>query len=101
MGVAEAVRWAINVVAVRRSTEYAFTPGVSRFRVNQPERRASIGARQAEYRLSSVRRARLTFSRISDALAIQMKGLGLWFCFVDVLTDGHDEFSGVMKDAAP
>src|SRR6266851_1894074 len=37
----------------------------------------SSGLRQAECRLSSVRRARLTFSRISEALAVQMKGLGL------------------------
>ena len=41
---------------------------------------SASGLRQAECRLSSVRRARLTFSRISEALAVQMKGLGLWLC---------------------
>lgn len=46
----------------------------------KPLTTAPSGLRQAEYRLSSVRRARLTFSRISEALVVQMKGLGLWLC---------------------
>ena len=29
------------------------------------------------------------------------EGFGILAMFVDVLTDGHDEFFGVMKDAAP
>jgi hypothetical protein len=29
------------------------------------------------------------------------EGFGILVMFVDVLTDGHDEFFGVMKDAAP
>ena len=40
----------------------------------------SSGLRQAECRLLSARRARLTFSRISKAFAVQMKGLGFWLC---------------------
>jgi hypothetical protein len=36
--------------------------------------------RQADQRLSNTTRARLTFSRTSDALAVQTKGLGLSLC---------------------
>ena len=38
------------------------------------------GLRQAECGLSSLRLARLTFSRMSEAFAVQMKGLGFWLC---------------------
>ena len=52
----------------------------------------------ADYRASV--RARLTFSRISEAFAVQMKGLGTLVVFVDVFADGHDEFLGIVEDAA-
>ena len=38
------------------------------------------GLRQADQRLSNTARARLTFSRMSDAFAVQTKGLGLSLC---------------------
>ena len=38
------------------------------------------GVRQADQRLSNTARARLTFSRMSEALAVQTKGLGLSLC---------------------
>jgi len=38
------------------------------------------GLRQADQRLSNTARARLTFSRTSEALAVQTKGLGLSLC---------------------
>jgi hypothetical protein len=41
---------------------------------------ATSGLRQADQRLSSTARARLTFSRTSDALAVQTKGFGLPLC---------------------
>jgi hypothetical protein len=34
--------------------------------------------RHSDATLSRVRRARVTFSRMSDALAVQMNGLGAW-----------------------
>ena len=39
-------------------------------------RRRASGPRQADCNLSSFRRARVTFARISAALAVQMYGLG-------------------------
>ena len=59
---------------VSAAREIKVTPHVA-----QHTKRVS-GVRQAECRLSSVRRARLTFSKISEALAVQMKGLGFWLC---------------------
>ena len=38
------------------------------------------GLRQADQRLSNTARARLTFSSMSEALAVQTKGLGLSLC---------------------
>ena len=43
-------------------------------------RKMASGLRQADQRLSSTARARLTFSRTSDALAVQTKGFGLSLC---------------------
>lgn len=40
--------------------------------------RASSGVRQTDGRLLSEVRARVTFSRMSEAFAVQMKGLGFW-----------------------
>src|SRR5208283_1514846 len=42
--------------------------------------RHASGLRQADQRLSNTARARLTFSRTSDALAVQTKGLGWSLC---------------------
>jgi len=40
----------------------------------------SSGLRQADQRLSSAARARLTFAKTSEALAVQTKGFGLSLC---------------------
>src|ERR1017187_10355070 len=45
--------------------------------------------------------ARLTFSRISLALAVQRYGLGFAVVFVNVLADGLLQLGDAMKDATP
>jgi len=42
-----------------------------------PKREPSV-VRHLDATLSRVRRARVTFSRMSEALAVQMKGFGAW-----------------------
>ena len=58
------------------------------------------GVRHAECRLSKALRARLTFSRISAAFAVQMNGLGV-VVLVDVGADGRDQFLDIAEDASP
>ena len=43
----------------------------------------------------------MTFSRMSLALAVHMKGLGFLLWRVDVFADGHDELFEILEDAAP
>ena len=45
--------------------------------------------------------ARVTFSRMSFAFAVQMKGFGILIVAVDVMSDGHDQLFKVLEDAAP
>lgn len=56
--------------------------------------------RHADCRLRVVR-ARLSFSRMSAALAVQMKGLEFSVVVIDVFVDGSDAFFDAAQDAAP
>ena len=51
--------------------------------IEQAARRENLSTsvvRHTERALSNAARARLTFSRMSVAFAVQMKGLGFWLC---------------------
>jgi hypothetical protein len=39
----------------------------------------------------------VTFSRMSEAFAVQMKGLGFLIVFVDVVSDAHDELFEILE----
>jgi hypothetical protein len=57
------------------------------------------GLRQADQRLSSTTRARLTFSRMSAAFAPD-EGLRVVVVLVDVVADGHNQFLDIAEYAA-
>ena len=66
--------------SVRVNEETADSKNRVRTVVFVPPPMLASGLRQADQRLSSTARARLTFSRMSAALAVQTKGLGLSLC---------------------
>jgi hypothetical protein len=55
--------------------------------------------RQTDGHLWRAARAQVTFSRMSEALAVQMKSFGLWLWWVDVVPDGGDQLLHVHQRA--